>query len=105
MDINTYSSSSPGLSGSVTPFARTKGLYFDDTPEPQNREFTITEELGNESEKEGSLVIWIGGHDAIKYYDAKYKLMEDCSMFKVKKNYHDNYLHIEAFNDSDNIMI
>lgn len=105
LDINTYSSSSPGLSGSVVPFAKTKGLYFDDTPEPQNREFTIAEELGKQSEEEGNLVVWIGGHDAIKYYDARYKLMEDCSTFKVKKNYHDKYLHIETHNDDESVMI
>jgi hypothetical protein len=105
LDINTYSSSSPGLSGAVVPFAKTDGLYFDSTPEPQNREYTIAEELCNEAEKEGTLVIWIGGKDAINYYDAKYQLMKDACSFKMKNNYHDGCLHIEKIVDESDIMI
>ena len=87
------------------PFAKTDGLYFDSTPEPQNREFTIAEDLCKEAEKEGTFVIWIGGKDAINYYDAKYQLMKDACGFKIKNSYHDGCLHIEKITEDSDIMI
>lgn len=96
LDINTYSSSSPGLSGSVVPFTETKGLYFDDNPEPQDREFIIAEELAKEQEKDGMLVVHIGGGDAIKYYDAKYKMMQQCQEFSIKEAKDDGMLYVDV---------
>ena len=105
LDLNTYSASSPGLNGSIVPFAKTKGIYFDDTPEPQNQEFEIAEELGRVKEDGGKLVLWLGGHDAIKYYDGKYTLMEECNGFKIRKNYHDKKLHIEVGRNDSSLFV
>lgn len=105
LDINVYSSSSPGLSGAISPFANTSGLYFDDKPEPQNQEFEIMQELNRQSEKEGKLVVYIGGNDAMKYYEAKYKLMEECENFDVHKNHNDNKLHLHINRDTFSMFI
>lgn len=71
-------------------------MYFDDNPEPQNQEFYIEEERVKEAEKEGMVIVHIGGGDAIKYYDAKYQLMEDCQDFVVKSAEEDGMLDVEV---------
>ena len=105
LDINAYSSSSPGLSGSLVPMADTDGLYFDNTPEPQNKEFELNQVLTEQSEKEGKLVVYIGGKDAIKYYDAKYQMMLDCEKFKVEPNYQDGKLHLHLNRETGSLYI
>lgn len=75
LDINVYSSSSPGLSGSCTPFAKVDGLYFDNNPEPQNQEYDIMKELSEQDKKEGFLSIEIG-NNPVEYYEARMKMLQ-----------------------------
>ena len=85
--------------------ADTDGLYFDSTPEPQNKEFEIHQALCDKSESEGKLVVYIGGKDALKYYDAKYKMMQDCEKFNVEHNYQDGKLHLHLNKESNSLYI
>lgn len=100
-----YSSSSPGLSGLISPFAKTHGLYFDRTNEPENQEFEINQELVKESEKEGKLVVYIGGNDAMKYYEAKYTMMKECEGFDIEQNFNDGRLHLQVIKESESMFI
>ena len=99
LDINTYSSSSPGLNGSLTPFAHTNGLYFNDEPEPQNQEFLIAEDLNNIFEEKGNEVVRLGEKgNAISYYDSKYKVLKDFKEgFSVNHPRDENYLYIDVY--------
>ena len=63
------------------------------------------QELNRQSEKEGKLVVYIGGNDAMKYYEAKYKLMEECENFDVHKNHNDNKLHLHINRDTFSMFI
>ncbi len=84
------------MNGSLTPFAHTNGLYFNEEPEPQNCEFEIFEDLGKESEKQGYLTIDIGEGDPLKYYDAKYKMMKMATEdFKAKRVSDSDVLELE----------
>ena len=94
LDINVYSSSSPGLSGSICPMADMNGLYFSNDPEPQNQEYELCKAIAEKSAEEGYLVVDIGGKDALKYYDARYKLMKECQNFAIEKNWDDGLLHL-----------
>ena len=85
--------------------ADTDGLYFDSTPEPQNKEFEINQALVEKSEREGKLVVYIGGNDAIKYYDAKYQMMLECEQFRVEHKYNDGKLHLQVNQESDSLYI
>lgn len=76
IDINVYSSSSPGLNGSLTPFAETSGLYFNKEPEPQDEKYIIAKHKQEEDEKNGILTPNIGD-DSISYYDALMKAKKD----------------------------
>ena len=75
LDINVYSSSSPGLSGSCTPFAKVHKLYFDDAPEPQDQEYEIMKELAEEDAKQGVLSIEIG-NNSVEYYEARMEMLK-----------------------------
>ena len=75
LDINVYSSSSPGLSGSCTPFAKVHKLYFDDAPEPQDQEYEIMKELAEEDAKQGILSIEIG-NNPVEYYEARMEMLK-----------------------------
>lgn len=99
LDLNVYSSSSPGLSGLIVPMAKTDGLYFDKNPEPQNQEFEISEAVAEQSRQKGNLVVTIGEHDPLKYYDAKYKMMQEYQKFSVSHNWNDGALHITVKRD------
>ena len=79
--------------------AKTDGLYFDKNPEPQNQEFEISEAVAEKSRREGNRVVTIGGHDPLKYYDAKYKMMEEYKKFSVSPNWNDGALHITVKTD------
>ena len=82
------------MTGSICPLAKTDGLFFDSKMEPQNQEFELMQEIGEREEQEGMLVVHIGGKDAVKYYDAKYKLMKEIQGLKSKREFNDNMLHI-----------
>ena len=75
LDINVYSSSSPGLSGSCTPFAKVDGLYFDNNPEPQNQEYDIMKELSEQDKRRRFLSIEIG-NNPVEYYEARMKMLQ-----------------------------
>jgi hypothetical protein len=101
-----YSSSSPGLNGSLTPFAHTSGLYFNSSPEPQDQEFELFEDLGKKSEEAGYLTVEMGDPgDPLSYYDAKYKAMKMYhDNFKVTKVEDPNMLSIE-FEEADDFSL
>ena len=101
LDINVYSSSSPGMNGCIVPLAKTNGLYFDENPEPQNQEFELVNEILNEEEKSGMLVIHVGGKDAVKYYKAKYKMLKEIQEMTSSKQYNDQLLHLKVNRYSD----
>lgn len=44
IDLNVAGSSDPGSSGSLTPFAKTSGLYFKESNEPESAIFELVEE-------------------------------------------------------------
>lgn len=75
LDINVYSSSSPGLNGSCTPFVKVHNLYFDDRPEPQNQEYEIVEELRKRNSDAGIFTVQIGSNP-IEYYEAKLNMLK-----------------------------
>lgn len=45
IDINVCGTSDPGSSGVLTPFVKTNGLFFDDTPEAQDGTFELEQEV------------------------------------------------------------
>ena len=95
IDINVYSSSSPGLNGSLSPFTNTHGLYFNDEPEPQNMEYDIYKELSMYHQSKGRDVIEIGS-DPISYYNGKYKLIRNArDNFNVTHMSEDGCLYID----------
>ena len=76
LDINVYSSSSPGLNGSLSPFVKTKNLYFNEDNEPQKVMYELDKEIVSESEKTGNEVVSIGNDTDSSYYDAIYKMKQ-----------------------------
>ena len=91
----------------ISPFAKTHGLYFDRTNEPENQEYEINKALVEQSEKEGKLVVYIGGNDddAMKYYEAKYSMMKECEDFNVSQNFNDGKLHLQIIKESESMFI
>jgi hypothetical protein len=105
LDINVYSSSSPGLNGSLTPFAHAKGLYFSDEPEAQDKEYQIYEDLVNQSQSDGYECIKIG-HDALSYYDSRFDIAKNAhDNFNVMINKDPSFEYIRIINDDDTKMI
>lgn len=104
IDINVYSSSSPGLNGSLTPFAHTTGLYFNPDPEPQEKEYLIYKDLAENSKKSGDAVVEMG-HDAMSYYDAMMKSKQRLhDNFKISKKRDPNLIYIKIDNDDDRMI-
>lgn len=82
LDLNTCSSSSPGLTGCVTPFAKTDHLWFNGDKEAETMEYEIakaTKEYFNEHNSDGKLRIQFDTSSSDKYYD---------TLMKIKDNIH-----------------
>lgn len=107
IDLNVYSSSSPGLNGSLTPFAHTQGLYFNAEPEYQNREYELMEELDRRYREQGYETIDLGEKgNPVSYYDAKYSTMKNMyNNFKVSEVEDPDILTIEIDEDDQNEML
>ena len=107
IDINVYSSSSPGLNGSLTPFAHTTGLYFNDDPEPQNKEFEIYQDLRKESEAEGNVCASIGiENDPLSYYKTRMDITENAyNNFRVEVQRDPEMVYIKVADDDSNTII
>lgn len=56
IDINVCGSSDPGSSGVLTPFAKTDGLYFDSSYEPEDGVWEIEQEVRTRFKDENSVV-------------------------------------------------
>ena len=102
-----YSSSSPGLNGSLTPFAHTQGLYFNPETEYQNREFEISSELDTRMEEDGYMTVDMGKKgNPVSYYDAKYKTMKNMyDNFKVEKSEAPGMMVVEIAEDNRHEML
>ncbi len=76
LDLNSCSSSSPGLSGVVSPFATTDELWFNSVKEAENTEYEIykaQKEYFNKHNPEGHLQVTFDTSSPAAYYDAKMK--------------------------------
>ena len=83
LDLNFCSSSSPGLSGAISPFAKTDNLWFNSEKESENMEYEMvkaTEEYYDQHPT-GELRVKIDTSSPEKYYDSKYKLYENRQTF------------------------
>lgn len=104
LDINVYSSSSPGLNGSCTPFVNVVDLYFDPNSEPQAQEFEIMEELSKENAKKGILTVKIG-KNPIEYYEARLEMIKkqvDGFTFEYLTDESDGIFHIYLADSREN---
>lgn len=100
LDINVYSSSNPGLNGSLSPFAHTSGLYFNDEPEPQDTEYRIASKVEQLIPEEGNVKIKYGDKDnAISYYKSLNSISENFGN-AITVDIPEREEAIEALNDS-----
>ena len=77
LDINVYSSSNPGLNGSLSPFAHTNGLYFNDEPEPQDTEYRLFNKIESiTADDANEIKIKYGDDTPISYYNCLNKLSD-----------------------------
>lgn len=76
LDLNVCSTSSPGLSGCCSPFAKTYGLYFSDKKEPETQDYEISKEIEDYYESHGYLTVKIASSDSDTYYKTL-KFLED----------------------------
>ena len=106
IDINVYSSSSPGLNGSLTPFAHTNGLYFNDEPEPQDKAYQIEQDIEKLNEDKGYLTVKLGKeNNSSSYYDTLLQCNKEyLNGFKL---YHNNNgkIYIRIDDDDTHILI
>ena len=89
------------MNGCIVPLAKTNGLYFDENPEPQNQEFELENEILEQEEKEGKIVIHVGKKSAVKYYKAKYEMLKELQGLTSTLEYNDQLLHIKVNKYSD----
>ena len=91
----------------LTPFAHTKGLYFNDKLEPQNEEYNIYKDIKKEMEDEGKLCVSIGkDDDPESYYDAMMKMKNlYYNKIKVVSKRDPETLYIDLDDDMDDRMI
>ena len=68
IDIMVSGNSDPGLSGSLTPFSNLKGLYFNDSKEPNDFIYDLKQNLVKVLEEEGVECIDIQCSDKEDYY-------------------------------------
>lgn len=84
LDLNVCSSSSPGLSGCCSPFAKTYGLYFSDKKEPETQEFELRSEIDKVNKKKYKSNINISNDcNSDVYYDRLLKLYETLREFNA----------------------
>ena len=96
--MNTCSSSSPGLNGCISPFAKTDKLWFNREKEPENQEYDLYKEKikYNEDHPDGKLHVVYTTESSDNYYDAKYKTLLNIENFKVDiPNPDDQKLHVK----------
>lgn len=70
IDLLVCGNSDPGTSGILTPFGKIKGLYFDDSNEPNDFEYSIKKDIEKISENDGYEHIRIEADNQEEYYDA-----------------------------------
>ena len=78
LDLNMCSSSSPGLSGCISPFAKTDNLWFNSEKESENMEYDMVKTTDEYYDKNptGELRVKIDTSTPERYYDSKYTLYE-----------------------------
>lgn len=54
IDVNVCGTSDPGSSGMITPFAKTDGLFFDGSNEPEDGVFDLQKQIASDEVKENS---------------------------------------------------
>lgn len=70
-DLNVCSSSSPGLSGCCTMFAKTYGLYFSDKNEPETQEYELEKAYEEYMESKGKDVVRFTNCTPSEFYKSK----------------------------------
>ena len=88
LDLNSCSSSSPGLSGVVSCFAKTDNLWFNAAKESENTEYNMVKAV-DEYFKPDGLRIELDKSSPEAYYDAKLKLrdsLDNCSLILPLEN-------------------
>ena len=86
LDLNTCSSSSPGLSGCVSPFAKTDKLWFNAEKEAENMEYDIYKasmDYANEH-SDGECHIGINYETPEEYFQSKYNVYSNYRNFHVE---------------------
>lgn len=76
LDILVCSTSDPGLSGVLSPFAKIKGLYFDDKNEPSDFYYELLKDLKKIYERTGKIMIGFNFEDPEAFYRTLYELDE-----------------------------
>lgn len=74
IDILVCGNSDPGTSGSLSPFAKIDGLYFDPSPEPNDFYFNLIKDIEKKYKKEGKIFIRCEFDDPNEYYNALYSM-------------------------------
>lgn len=98
LDLCTCSASSPGLSGAISPFAKTEKLWFNAENEPENKDFEIYKQIceyNDEKYKDSNVYRVEYRHDDPKaYYEGRYNTEQLRDSARVITKYSD-----PAFNE------
>ena len=98
LDLCTCSASSPGLSGAISPFAKTEKLWFNAENEPENKDFEIYKQIceyNDEKYKDSNIYRVEYRHDDPKaYYEGRYNTEQLRDSARVITKYSD-----PAFNE------
>lgn len=110
LDLNTCSSSSPGLSGCISPFAKTDRLWFNANKEAETMEYDIrkaTEDYFDEHEDEcDSLRLKLDMESSDRFYEVMMKLKDFGKGFEYSGTQRepDGSLRIKFLNDRDPLI-
>jgi hypothetical protein len=86
VDINVCGNSDPGTSGVITPFCKTYGLYFNDSPEPEDFKYNFEKDiLDYRKSKSDKYFIDIGYENITDYFNTRQKFAETNTKMQVKK--------------------
>ena len=77
IDLTVCSNSDPGTTGILIPFGKIKGLYFDDSYEPESARMEMIKDIEAILKEEGTEYIGIEYENDEDYY----KIMEDITKY------------------------
>lgn len=70
IDVLVCGNADPGTSGELSPFSPIKGLYFDDSPEPDEFYYNLVKELSEKYKKKGVNYITLEYDNPEDFYNA-----------------------------------